>query len=237
MKVKHALILFSISLLTLLLVQCSPKKLAPADGVVTFKLGESNLVREGKTLPVELQTEIRAGDKIITAEKGVVIIVFRNNSAKIEIQPNTEYTLDKFDEQERLMTMTKGNAWLWSEKLQKGSKLQMRTPNTVAGVRGTKFFTFNMGEITGTCHCEGDVEFSNKSGNYSGVHHKHYMVFVKENKTVALTDKELIAMGFPIREEHQHSLLDDSPLGPQKQDIPPELMEKLMAHLTKEFDK
>ncbi len=201
----------------------------PADsGALVNKVyGEAQIDRAGKTEKLEAGAKVATGDVIRTGADGIVLLVFRANQASAEIQPNTVFEMKEAAGKTDL-NLKQGNVWLQVNKLQGKHEVTLHTPTTIAGVRGTKFFTAVLGDTVAVCHCEGDVEFS--SGAYKEMHHTDQVVFTRGTKTLVFKPHDLPF----VKYEHSHSSLDDSPLG-KKNAMSPEIQKQLIAFLDKKF--
>lgn len=189
--------------------------------------GQAQIEHAGKSVKLEAGAKVATGDIIRTGADGVVLLVFRANQASAEIQPNSVFEMKEADGKTDL-NLTQGNVWLQVNKLQNKHELTLHTPTTVAGVRGTKFFTAVFGDTVAVCHCQGDVEFS--AGKYKEMHHTDQVVFTRGSKTLVFQPRELPFAKY----EHSHSALDDSPLG-KKDTITPEVQKQMIAFLDKKF--
>jgi hypothetical protein len=221
-------------------VSCKPAEKITNAGVVVFKKGDVYVETNGKKADLQIGMKIYEKDTIITANKGVAILSIYDGRLKVEVQPNARLTLDVVFSKEKKLSLAKGNAWLDVSPLPGGETISLHTPATVAAVRGTRFFTFRMGEMWGTCHCEGAIDFSNKSGSYEGIHHKHYATFTdKQGRTIVITEEDGKQANLTAFEVHKHSLLDDSAVGPKAvsmSEAEQKIMGRLIANKFAELD-
>ena len=208
-------------------------------GLVSVLVGSAELEHEGQKRPLKKGDKFGPGDKIHTGAKAVVVALF-GNQAKVEIQENSVFEVTRYDKTNKDLKLAKGNLWLEVNKRSKGENFRLHSPTAIAGVRGTKFFTFQLkdprgGPITyGTCHCIGAVEISGVKGDkYKGVHKTDFVRMTRNGKTIVLTPEDT-----PFIERvpgHQHSVLDNSPLGKKIVQFTPEQLKKLGALMEKKF--
>ena len=203
-------------------------------GSVLFVKGQASATIAGQSQPARVGLKLAQGDKIETGKDGIVIIKL-DGIGNAEVQFNTSFQLTNLSPDQKELGVPRGNMWLNVNRLTKGQKLRVRTPTSVAGVRGTRFFTFRAMGFTGTCHCEGEVEFENTNGDYKGTHYKHNLVFMKNGKTVVMNEDDFKKLGLPIRDTHTHSMLDDSPVGPREIPLTEKQMQALGGFLQKKF--
>lgn len=154
---------------------------------------------------------LNSGDVISTGEKSAVIIETGAVSGQLEIQSNSKLKVESSPKGYEFF-LEAGNVWVSVNKLSKDQEFKLKTPTTVAGVRGTKFFTFNDGELTGTCHCEGQIEYSNNMSHKSEVNSGDYLVIHKGDKSVTVKEEDFKKAGIKFY-GHNHSEMEDSSLG------------------------
>ncbi len=226
---RRSFVFLSIGLVLILLVAVSacsrPQTGGPNVGLVTFLSGSAQLVRNGREVPLKMQDRFGPGDVIRTGPQGIVVALLSNKEAEIEIQPNAEFRIEEYSATSKKLALEKGNLWLRVNRRAKGEDFTLRSPTAIAGVRGTKFYTFQFQDsrgrtYNGVCHCEGQVDFKTQSGRaYNAVHDGDQLVLVRDGKTILITAPELKFMGPAAN--HQHSALADSPLGPRAVQMTP----------------
>ena len=173
---------------------------------------------EVKVTNGEVETTAKVGDKVLqgntvsTGEKSVAILAIDDNSSRIELQSNAKIVVETSTAESKKIFLQKGSAWTSVEKLPKNSKYSLHTPTSVAGVRGTKFYTFSFNGIYGTCFCEGKVEYNAKTSVYHQENSEDYVIFTKGDVSALVTQKELAEAGISDP-GHHHSVIDNSPLG------------------------
>lgn len=198
-------------------------------GLVRTLQGSAELEHAGVRKPLKVGDAFESGDTIHTGPNGIVVVAIRGSLAQAEIQPNASFQVNANNAATEV-NLNRGNAWLAVTKTSANEEFTVRTPTTIAGVRGTKFYTAQFEDIVAVCHCEGDVEFST-SGPYKAVHHTDTLVFTrKDGKTVTLTAKDVP----DLSPAHNHSLLENSPLG-RRDEMSEERKKKLLETALKKF--
>lgn len=217
--------IFTLLISVLLVLSCMGKEQI---GKIVRVEKDAYLIDAQKRVPITEGMEIKEDDTIVTGENAVVVTSF--NGVQLEIQPNAVFSVRELTSSRNDFFVSVGNVWTKVDKVVKGRKVIVETPTTIAAVRGTKFYTFKMGDITGICHCEGTVDYTVKKSDYEEKHSKDYIVFTKEGKTVVLNPDELKRIGL----EHHHSVLPNSPLGRQI-DTPKDALEEMMRLVEEKF--
>jgi len=203
-------------------------------GVITMIVGKAWIIAGEEKREAKLNDRIRQGDAVETAENTVVIADILDGTAQVEIQQKALFRIESVSGEEKTVAIDRGNLWLRVNKLLKNGTFRMRTPTSLAAVRGTKMYHFTMGDLDGVCHCEGDVEYNTNTGGYGATHHRDNMVFVKGSATVLLTAEELAFINTP-GQTHRHSDLDNSELGPKSRPLTPLQQEQLMKLISSKF--
>lgn len=198
-----------------------------AEAYVAFVKGQVNLTRGDKSTALKSGNALLAGDKLTTGAGAAAIIEYRNFQGKLEVQENTSFIFRTGGKSKEVF-LENGNIWTQVTKLGKGEDFLLRTPTTVAGVRGTKFFTFYSDNLTGTCHCEGKIEYTNTKTGKSMVNNKDYLVVYKGDKSVILDESDFKLL--KLKSTHNHSSLDDSPVG-KKDEMTPEEKKRFHAYI------
>ena len=215
------------------LIACG-KEPQVTDGVVTFVKGTATIEHteaDGtkKSRPARASEKVFVGDRIVTADASTVM--FEVTGAQIEVQKNTIFTYERGGEDKQVY-LQQGNAWTSVSKLDGGRKFSLKTPTTVAGVRGTKFFTFTDGKNTGTCHCEGKIALSNTATGKEEVNDGDYLEYYRGSKAIKVRVEDIRKMGIPIG--HNHSELDNSAIG-KKDTLTPAQWGKINEYVEKQF--
>ncbi|MEK6795885.1 MAG: FecR domain-containing protein [Spirochaetota bacterium] len=176
-------------------------------GKATFVAGDASIMRAGKVTPLTLGSAVHERDSVITGTNGVAVIAFAD-VITVEIQHNASFDVRSIRNAKKNFYLSRGNVWAMVKKLAVDNELSIETPNSIASVRGTKFYTFDVGAIHGTCHCEGVIDY--RSGNFSGTNDSDYLVFTKDGVSIVVNPSELAFVGMT---GHDHSILPDSPVG------------------------
>ena len=205
------------------------------DGVVTFVKGTASIEHveadgSKKTKTARPGEKVFIGDTIVTGTDGGV--VFNVSGAQMEIQPSSRFVYERGGE-EKVMYLQSGNAWTSVNKMGDKGNFSLRTPTTVAGVRGTKFFTTILpGGLTGTCHCEGKISYKNSVSGKEEVNDGDYLMFYRGPKAVKVTLEDLRKLGIPAN--HNHSEIDNGSMG-KKNNMTAEQAGKMMVLVEQRF--
>lgn len=177
-RINHYLLSFAFLLLTFTvccLLYTAYAEAAVEIGKVTQIEGRVDILREGK-LPAALA---RLGDSVFVKD-----VIRTKSSSKAEITFNdatilkvaqrsridiSEYLIDGGGVSKAVIDMSRGKVKADVSKTivaqitksPKANKFEIRTPNAVAGVRGTDFFVFHSANSTGVLVTEGKVETYN----------------------------------------------------------------------------
>lgn len=103
----------------------------PEQGVVEVDFGK------GFEL-IQTETKVAKGDIIKTGDNSQAIVVLFE-SVIIDLDPNTEISLDEIAKDNILVTQKTGSTWNKFTKLNGIESYEIKTPNSVATVRGTEF--------------------------------------------------------------------------------------------------
>jgi hypothetical protein len=236
---KQIYLLIIISLITLAANCSKAKEEKTVKGNLIFVIGEVEIYNKSGAIQAKKDFPVGEGDTIKTGPKSVAVIQFENNTASIEIQENAEFSISKFNSKEQELISSKGNFWINAKKLNKDSNFNVVMPTSVAGIRGTSFYSFEIKEegIHGICHCQGAVDFKDKVTDYKGSHDTDYAVLTRNGKTITMTPADYKAAGVNFDSfEHKHSAIDNSPLG-KKGSLTDEQIMKLRQIAMKKFSE
>lgn len=228
-----AFLRLSASACLLFAVACAEK--APTtDGVIAAVKGSAvieHIEADGtkKNRAARATEKVFATDAIVTAADSNVI--FEVDGARMEIQSNTRFVYERSGNDKQVYVQN-GNVWTEVSKIEGDRRFALRTPTTLAGVRGTKFFTFTDGTNTGTCHCEGKIAFKNLVSGKEEENDRDYIMYYREKKAVKVTVDELKKLGLPIG--HNHSELDKGSIG-KKNNLSPAQLKKMQDYVDKKF--
>lgn len=162
-KVNHMKALFLILCLSMTsLVHAQARKVA----VVKIVRGEVDVLTLGKTIKLKVDDWVEDGAVVKTAEKSFAKLVFIDKS-QMNIGPNSEMRIEKFSENDSgVIDLVKGKirSQVTKDYLQikdkDKSKLFIKTPNAVMGIRGTDFMISTNGKNTAAILFEGEVVFN-----------------------------------------------------------------------------
>jgi hypothetical protein len=141
---------------------------AAAKKVAVVKLlrGEVSVLTMGKTTKLNANEWVEDGAIIKTAEKSFVKLIFIDKS-QMNVGPNSEMKIEKFDGRDSgVIDLVKGKirSQVTKDYLQiqdkDKSKLFIKTPNAVMGIRGTDFMIVTNGKNTSAVLFEGEVVFN-----------------------------------------------------------------------------
>jgi len=95
----------------------------------------------GETLPAKLGMLLSGGDTVKTADESYAAIIFQDDGSRIKLGPNAQLTLNATRKDKNLdksLFLDSGKLWAKVTK-KKGTELEIKTPTSVASVKGTKF--------------------------------------------------------------------------------------------------
>lgn len=136
---KNSVILFLITAAAALL-SCSDFKLNKA--FVAFYKGDVTVRKKG-ALPVQVQVkdQINNDDIIRTGEKSC-LVVQSTDGITLRFEQNTEALIQSLkNNTKKIIILNNGKILSSVSKLKKGEEFSIKTPTTVASVRGTEFLT------------------------------------------------------------------------------------------------
>ncbi|HRP69352.1 MAG TPA: FecR domain-containing protein [Turneriella sp.] len=222
-------------LFVLAFLSCNKKNLLLKEGSISLVKG--NVFTEAKTgkhekksTPLHLGDKVHTGETIVTGEASVAILDL--GAVQVEIQHNTKFTLEALESNAQVY-LQEGSVWTHADKLQPMQKFALRTPNTIAAVRGTKFYTSTDGKTTGTCHCKGKIAFKNNISGYENINDSDYQLFYRDKKAVKVTPDDQRRWG--ITPTHNHSEIENSPLG-KKNTLTAAEIAKIKSYIEKQFN-
>jgi hypothetical protein len=135
-----------IALLLILMVICVPLSAALAAEVIAYfgEVGGEVSVRRVNpetTMQAQVGMFLDAGDTVKTGEGGYASIIFQDDGSWVKLGENSQLTLNATRREQRLEKssfLETGKLWAKVTK-KKGSLFQIKTPTSVASVKGTKF--------------------------------------------------------------------------------------------------
>lgn len=139
---------------------------APKVAVASIIRGEVDLLIMGKTIKLKKDDWVKEGSVVKTADKSFAKLIFIDKS-QMNIGPNSEMKIAKFDGNEAgIIDLVKGKirSQVTKDYLQMKdkdrSKIFVKTPNAVMGIRGTDFMIATNGINTSAVLFEGSVVFA-----------------------------------------------------------------------------
>lgn len=121
-------------------ISCSESKSGKA--YVTFYTGTVTVRKAGGSpAPVQLKDQVNDGDILSTGQKSCIIIQ-NTEGLVIRLEQNTEAVISSFNNIiKKEINLNSGTVLSSVSKLKKGWEYSIKTPTTVASVRGTEFLT------------------------------------------------------------------------------------------------
>jgi hypothetical protein len=117
---------------------------------------------------------LKQGDKVLVGKKSLALLQIKGNgvTSKLKLDEESAIVLEKLPTKSNLKSSILLQAGSLFTKVQnkykKDKVFQVRTRNTVMGVRGTEFFSaYGQGKDFWMCVNEGKVTISNKKGSKS----------------------------------------------------------------------
>ena len=115
-------------------------------GRIKSNVGLAQVVRGGQTIPARPGFQLEATDKLVTGKDGRMGIAFTDDT-RIAVGPNSNILLAtyKYDRTQQtgqfVARVNKGSLGVVSGKIAKSARdaMQVHTPTTILGVRGTRF--------------------------------------------------------------------------------------------------
>jgi hypothetical protein len=113
---------------------------------VKTSVGSATVERGASSLPATPGLQLNAGDRLVTGKDGRISVSFIDNT-RFSVGPNSsiavnEFNYDRTRQKGSFVTQVdRGSLAVVSGKIAKSDRdaMKVRTPNTLLGVRGTKF--------------------------------------------------------------------------------------------------
>ena len=162
-----------ISFLVLIALMSTSAWASKKVAIVKMLKGEVDVLTLGKTSKLKVEDWVEDGAVVKTAEKSFVKLIFVDKS-QMNIGPGSEMKIEKFGEKDSgVIDLVKGKirSQVTKDYLQMDrnkSKLFIKTPNAVMGVRGTDFMISTNGITTSTVLFEGSVSFNRLDNRSEG---------------------------------------------------------------------
>ena len=138
--------MFQKSLLLMLLYGLSVAPAAAQIARVKQSVGTAAIERGSARLPAAPGLQLVAGDRLVTGKDGRVSVTFVDNT-RFAIGPNSDVAVSQFDYDRTrqrgafVTQVNRGSLAVVSGKIAKSGRdaMKVRTPNSLLGVRGTRF--------------------------------------------------------------------------------------------------
>jgi hypothetical protein len=177
--------------LFLMFAVCFPAALFAQDVIAYIGAAEGDVSitksAGGDTVDASLGMFLHGGDLIKTGEESYASVIFQDDGSRLTLGANTQLTLNAERQQKKLSKRLRlgiGKLWVKVTK-KKGADFQIKTPTTVASVKGTGFATevpHNELDVTQYWISEGCVQVANET----------QQIIVCEGYQVRATEDELI---------------------------------------------
>jgi len=134
---------------SLFLASCIALVATPASAEIArvkSSSGAASVQRGGGQIPAKTGQELNAGDWLVTGKDGRISLTFVDNT-RFAVGPNSRISVSKFEydktrQQGTFLTQVdRGSLAVVSGKIAKSGHdaMKVRTPNSLLGVRGTRF--------------------------------------------------------------------------------------------------
>lgn len=134
---------------SLLFVLLSTLSIAPAAAQIARvkqSVGAAAIERGSARLPASPGLQLVAGDRLVTGKDGRISLTFIDNT-RFAIGPNSDIAVSQFDYDRTrqrgafVTQVNRGSLAVVSGKIAKSGRdaMKIRTPNSLLGVRGTRF--------------------------------------------------------------------------------------------------
>lgn len=166
-SLKQPKVFFMKTLFLILLISATPLAFGQTKKVAVVKIvrGDVDVLSLGKTLKLKVDDWVEDGSVVKTADKSFAKLIFIDKS-QMNIGPNSEMKIEKFSGNDSgVIDLVKGKirSQVTKDYLQMNkdkSKLFIKTPNAVMGIRGTDFMISTNGINTAAILFEGEVVFN-----------------------------------------------------------------------------
>ena len=213
MKARFSFII-SILMITILTAGCGKQAGIAQSARVKMLVGTARVEHGGANAPLAVGDTFGVGDIVRTGPASVLVATIGDDDSDMEIQENAVFSISDLSGRSGDLELKQGNLWLrLNRKLVKGEHFSLHSPTAVASIRGTKFYTFKIGDYYGTCMCQGSGQYESISGEkFSERQEQDYLIASNGKKTVIVTHEDLKPLAIK-GDFHRHSALGNSPLG------------------------
>ncbi len=161
---KKIICLTGIVVLSGILFSCKQKEeKVPAQGIVNFFAGKVSVIESGKERPIKVGDAVKEGMTIVTGVKATAELYFEGSVVKVLENTSIEIKQLFADNQTNAETsefyVQKGKIFSSvTKKLVKDSSYKIKTPTTIAAIRGTDFMVSEEKGKANVACTEGKVE-------------------------------------------------------------------------------
>jgi hypothetical protein len=111
------------------------------DAFITFYTGSVSLVRDGSPVALQIKSVVKDGDAIRTGDKSCLVVQTADGLI-VRVESNTEASFSSITNvNAREISIHRGKVLSLVGKLRKSEAYTIKTPTTIAAVRGTQFLT------------------------------------------------------------------------------------------------
>lgn len=204
--IKNKSILFLLLLLSVLII--FPAALSSKD-IIAYIGDVKGDVKVTRSNPGEIESAkigmfIFPGDHVKTGKESYAAIIFQDDGSRLKLDSNTSLTLDATRQKKKLnKKMYLGVGKMWAKVVKKrGTDFQVRTPTSVASVKGTKFIIEELAiGQTWLWVLEEAVQLSNETGTWT-INEGQYA-----KATTTTIETGSIEGGCPIIDPGEHKMI------------------------------
>ena len=132
-------------ILVFMLIVAFPVTLCAQDVIAYIGASEGDVTitksAQGDTVDATIGMFLHGGDLIKTGEESYASVIFQDDGSRLILDANTQLTLNATRKEKKLSKrLSLGGGKLWAKiTKKKGADFQIKTPTTVASVKGTDF--------------------------------------------------------------------------------------------------
>lgn len=213
--------------LMIALISCGKKKEVSFDSidgikyqaVITFAVGESKIDHEdGTQEKAKIGVKLSEKDKVITNKKSKVDIQFSNGEI-IRLDSNSYLYLDYvyrklggYDTKETNnseLALISGKLFAKVNKMNKNDSFTIKTPTSIAGVRGTSFIVATSGKKDTVKVLDGAVAVKTQSVDFVIHEDQAFDLTAKNEKKVEITNSDIIEIKTLVKVDNVEKILED----------------------------
>lgn len=158
------------SLMCALLPMCANTASAEPAGIVIAVEGKAEVTAGGATRDLRLKDAVSLGDRVRTAPGARVKLFFESSEVMTTIDEDSSVEISEYHSKgegglfKGAFSLTRGRIRMDVERIF-GKSIEVRTPNAIAGTKGTIFVVGVAREVTSLFVLEGTVSFTNAQGS------------------------------------------------------------------------